>query len=138
MPLIMHRRRIPRRSARTRRGIALIEVLVSILIFSLGLLGLVGLQARAVAFSTDAEDRNRAAMLANEIATVMWLGNSVTVDPTTLGNWQTRVRTPSSGGLPNGQGTITVASGVAEVLITWQAPSRTSGNSRFVTRVVLP
>ncbi|OUM03777.1 type IV pilus modification protein PilV [Variovorax sp. JS1663] len=136
----MHRFRIPRLKPRahTERGIALIEVLVSILIFSLGLLGLIGLQARAVSFSTDAEDRNRAAMLANELSTVMWLGNSVTVDATALSNWQTRVSTPSAGGLPNGAGTVTVTAGVAEIVITWRPPSRASGDSRFVTRMVMP
>ncbi|WP_418127062.1 fimbrial assembly protein [Variovorax sp. KK3] len=111
---------------------------MSILIFSLGLLGLIGLQARAVSFSSDAEDRNRAAMLANELSTSMWLGNSVNVDATTLTNWQTRVNSPSAGGLPNGSGTVTVTAGVAEILITWRPPSRESGDSRFVTRMVLP
>jgi type IV pilus assembly protein PilV len=52
---------------------ALIEALVSILIFSFGVLGLIGLQASAINFSVDAEDRNRAALFANEIASSMWL-----------------------------------------------------------------
>ena len=50
----------------------LIEVLVSLLIFSFGFLGLIGMQARAVQLSTDAEDRSRAALLANDIVTTMW------------------------------------------------------------------
>ena len=40
---------------------------------SVGLLGLIGLQARAVNFSVNAEDRNRAALFANDVASGMWL-----------------------------------------------------------------
>ena len=47
---------------------ALIEVLVSILIFSFGVLGLIGLEASAINYSVDAEDRSRAALFASEIS----------------------------------------------------------------------
>ena len=53
-----------------QQGFALLEVLVSILIFSFGVLGLDRLQARAITLSTDAEDRNRAALLASDIASL--------------------------------------------------------------------
>lgn len=62
-----------------QHGVALLEVLISILIFSFGILGLIGLQARAIGFSLDAEDRNRAALLADDVASLMWLNNSVTL-----------------------------------------------------------
>lgn len=42
----------------------MIEVLVSLLIFSFGLLGMAGMLARSLTISIDAEDRNRAALLA--------------------------------------------------------------------------
>ena len=64
----MNRRRTV---ARRVRGMTLVEVLVSLLIFSFGLLGLMGLQARALRFSIGAEDTNRAALLANEVAAQM-------------------------------------------------------------------
>ena len=69
---------------------ALIESLVSILIFSFGVLGLIGLQARAVNYSMDAENRDRAALLANEITSSMWLAGSVTAGTAQLASWQAR------------------------------------------------
>lgn len=53
-------------------GALLIEVLVSILIFSVGILGVVGLQASAVRASTDAKYRSEAGLLANELIGKMW------------------------------------------------------------------
>ncbi len=45
------------------------------LVFSFGVLGLIGLEASAINFSVDAEDRTRATMLANDLASAMWLNN---------------------------------------------------------------
>lgn len=121
-------------------GFALLEVLVSLLIFSFGVLGLVGLQARAISLSTDAQDRNRAALLASDIASAMWLGKSVTVDTSANSVWQQRASAPDKGGLPNGLVTVTsVAANSATIVITWSAPSRAKGEgSTFSTQVTLP
>jgi type IV pilus assembly protein PilV len=53
-------------------GMMLIEALIAILIFSVGILGLVGLQATAVKVSGDAKYRSEAALLANEVIGKMW------------------------------------------------------------------
>jgi type IV pilus assembly protein PilV len=129
-------------SGTRQRGAALLEVLISILLFSFGILGLVGLQARAIGFSLDAENRNRAALLANDIASVMWLNRSVTVPAADLTAWQTRVGTQSAGGLPSGVGTATAVAGTttsADILITWHAPSRAASeaDSQLTTRVTV-
>jgi type IV pilus assembly protein PilV len=119
---------------------ALIEVLVSILIFSFGVLGLIGLEARAINFSVDAEDRNRAAMLASEIASSMWLANSVTTFTPSLATWQARVSNTAAGGVPNGNVTITTVLGTVnstDIVITWTPPSHTDF-STLTTRVILP
>ena len=123
-------------------GVALLEVLVSLLLFSFGVLGLIGLQARAVSISTDAEDRNRAALLANDVASTMWLNKSTTAIDTNAGSaWQTRVADQSRGGLPNGVLTITaVTTNSADIKIAWKAPTRSAGDasSALTTRVTLP
>lgn len=126
--------------AKRQAGVALLEVLVSVLLFSLGILGLIGLQARAINFSTDAEDRNRAALLANDIASEMWLTKSVTIDTSKDSAWQKRVSSADKGGLPNGALEVTAASAnSADIKITWQAPVRAAGEqSTLVTRVTLP
>jgi len=121
-------------SLRRQMGMSLIEVLTSLLIFSIGILGMLSLQTRATQFSTSAEDTNRAALLANEIASQMWDQKSLTVDTTT---WAARVADTQHGGLPSGTGTVTVAGGVADITITWRPPSAPAGEvNRFVTQVM--
>ncbi|MDM0075148.1 type IV pilus modification protein PilV [Variovorax sp. J2P1-59] len=139
---MMKRERPPLANRQGQAGVAMLEVLVSVLLFSFGILGLIGLQARAVSFSVDAEDRNRAALLANEIASTMWITRSVTVDVSDGSSWQTRIADPSKDGLPGGEISVTTVSGTtnsADIEITWQAPSRgTNDPNKLRTRVVLP
>jgi len=132
------------RSAQT--GMTLIEVLVAILIFSFGLIGLIGLQARALQFSTSAEDTSRAALLANEIAasitTTTISGTAVSVSASAAAAWQTRAADPQSGGLPNGAVAIAASGNSASITITWTPPSAASGaanaTNQYVTQVVVP
>ncbi|MBT2336434.1 type IV pilus modification protein PilV [Variovorax paradoxus] len=136
------KKRLSPASGVRQAGFALLEVLVSLLLFSFGVLGLVGLQARAIGLSTDAEDRNRAALLASDIASAMWLGKSVSVDTSASSVWQKRVGDTAKGGLPNGAVAVTaVGANGADIQITWKAPSRTGTSeqsSTLTTRVTLP
>jgi type IV pilus assembly protein PilV len=110
---------------RRQHGFTLIEILVAILIFSFGLLGFVGLQARAIQFSTSADDSNRAALLATDVAA-----------------WQSRASDVSDGGLPNGLATATFAPRTVSVQISWtpSTSASTAANSTHVykTQVTLP
>ncbi|HWT20046.1 MAG TPA: type IV pilus modification protein PilV [Variovorax sp.] len=134
-----HQRPTPSPARTSQSGVALIEVLVSVLLFSLGILGLIGLQSRAISLSIDAEDRNRAALIANEIATTMWTTRTVALDSAT---WTTRANNLATGGLPGASVQITAdaAANTADILITWRPPQRTTSeqDSRLTTRVALP
>ena len=122
-----------------QRGVTLIEVMVAVLVFSFGLLGLVGLQARATQYSLSAEDANRAALLANEIVSTMWTSGNVTLASAAVDAWSARVADTAAGGLPNGTGAVEVVGGVATVTITWRPPGATDTvNHRYQTQVVLP
>ena len=127
--------------SRAQRGMSLIEVLVSLVIFSIGLLGMVGLQARATQFSVDAEDRTRAALLANELVSAMWGAQTTTLDDNTVKAWQRRLADTSAGGLPNAEGKVSVpdADGVVQISVTWRAPAKRESDplSSYVTKVVL-
>lgn len=122
----------------------MIEVLVAVLLFSLGVLGLMGLQAQAIKYSVESEDRNRAALFANEIASAMWLTNTVALDPNagtpSSPSWNTRARKI----LPSGEVTIDAEPTLvrsANVTITWAPPQRSANEaatSRLTTRVTLP
>jgi type IV pilus assembly protein PilV len=118
------------------RGVSMIEVLAVIVLFSFGLIGVVGLQAKAVQFSVSAEDSNRAAMLANEMASAMWTNQSLILDPTVISDWNTAVGDPSGRGLPNGQGSVTVAGTLATITVTWRAPHEPVGTQHnYITHV---
>jgi type IV pilus assembly protein PilV len=121
------------------RGVSMIEVLVVIVLFSFGLIGMVGLQARAVQFSVSAEDSSRAALLANEIVSEMWGSNSVTLGSGAIAAWNARVADATNRGLPNGAGTVSVAGNVATVTVTWRAPHEPVGTTHsYVTQVQIP
>jgi type IV pilus assembly protein PilV len=60
---------------KSQSGVMLLEALIAILIFSLGILGVVGMQASAVAASRDAKFRTDAGLLANELLGQMWASN---------------------------------------------------------------
>jgi type IV pilus assembly protein PilV len=147
----------PRR--RAQRGVALIEALVAVLIFAFGVLGLIGLEAQAINFSIDTEDRNRAALFASDIASSMWLNGSVVVSTAQYNIWQAALAnstgqclTPappncvvSSAGVPGGQLSFVPAAGTAnttgivDIKITWVAQSETAANTQqLTTRVIMP
>lgn len=124
-----------------QRGVMLLEVLVSVLIFSFGILGVVAMHARGTQLSTNAEDRNRAALLANEMATAMLLRGSNDVSNAALSTyysaWQTRVGDAAGTGLPGGTGTVSaVAANTVTITVQW-TPTFGGGNQRFVTQVTM-
>jgi type IV pilus assembly protein PilV len=65
-----------------QRGLSLLEGLISILIFSFGILGLVGLQGASIRNSVDAKYRADASYLANQIIGQMWADRDATNLPT--------------------------------------------------------
>lgn len=80
------------KTRRRQSGVLLLEVLIALLIFALGVLGLVGLQANAIKQSGQAKYRTDATLLANELIGQMWMTSR---DYTTL---NTAFTSTSSGG----------------------------------------
>src|ERR1700731_5198463 len=72
---------LDRHLGRTQSGAFLLEALIGILIFSLGVLGIVGLQARAIRFTNDAEFRAEAMYLANSLISQMWTDDRASLKP---------------------------------------------------------
>jgi len=82
------------------RGVMLIEALIAILIFSIGILAVVGMQSVAIKNVTESKHRSEAAFLVNELTSQMWTDaanisqyaypGSGSVPPK-LVNWMTRV-----------------------------------------------
>lgn len=122
-------------------GFALIEILVAVLLFALGVLSLIGLQASLTRAQTDAKVRTDAAALASEVIGQMW--GDVTNLSSYSGDscesharcksWQDKVSTA----LPSGASTITVTAGSndVEVSIRWATPS--GETHQYVTQTTI-
>jgi len=61
----------------TQGGSILLEALIAILIFSMGILAIVGMQTTAVKAASDAKYRSDASLLANELIGEMWVTDRV-------------------------------------------------------------
>ena len=68
----------------------LLEALIGILIFSVGILALIGMQATAMRATIDAKYRSEASFLANEVIGRMW------VDRANLANYATSPGSPAA------------------------------------------
>jgi len=113
---------------------------MALLIFSVGLLGLLGLEARVMSTSVNSENRNRAAMLASEVASQMWLNNTVTPATTAYNNLILNAGDQTQGGVPSGVINVVPVVGTtnaADVTVTWQEVSD-ANLSTLTTRVILP
>ena len=102
-------------------GFLLIEVMVAILIFSIGILAVVGLQAAMIKNSSDARYRAIASYVAEqrigEIRT--YVGNPTSAN---IANFLENA-TDISGMLPAGTRTVTQpVAGRIQVVVTWQQP----------------
>jgi type IV pilus assembly protein PilV len=125
-------------SAKLQEGVVLLEALIGILIFSIGILAMMGMQATAMRATVDAKYRSEASFLANEIIGVMWvdrpnLAGYATAPGTPAAcpaarpcNWLIRVQTI----LPQATGanapTIAIAGQQATVTVRWQRPGETT------------
>jgi type IV pilus assembly protein PilV len=116
-------------------GFLLIEVLVAVLIFSIGVLSLVGLQARAVSDSGQSRYRTEAALLANDLVSEMRLGNrsgaylkdQFDTDKTAYNAWLLKVQALLPGSTStNTTVAVTAASGEVQIVVGWRAPNETS------------
>lgn len=101
-------------SSANSRGFTLIEGLLAVLIFSVGILGIVTLQGNTVRMTTDAKYRMNASFLANNLVAKMW------DDQANLGTYAgTDVPIEE---LPNGLRTVDINGDEVEVTYTWRLP----------------
>ncbi len=74
-------------TARQQRGVMLLEALLAILIFSVGILAIIGLQTASIKQAADSKYRSDASLLANELIGEMWASDRTPVTLQT--NFQT-------------------------------------------------
>ena len=121
---------------RDQRGAMLLEALIAILIFSVGILSVVGMQATAVKQASDAKHRSEASLLANELLGQMWSSNrtgstlktnfegSAGSGGTYYNAWYANVLAALPGVASN-QPTVTVdaTTGLVTITVYWKLPS---------------
>jgi type IV pilus assembly protein PilV len=115
---------IQRRSRQSQGGVMLIEALVAILIFSVGVIAVMGMQAVSIEQVSAAKYRTDASYLANQIAGQMWtdipnLATYATPGATGRAGWDTTVART----LPSGTGVITVVGSLVTVTVSWKVPN---------------
>lgn len=146
----------PRQSADGQRGVMLIEALVGILIFSVGILALMGLQAVSIKNTIESKYRTEASFLANEIIGAIWVdlgtgGANIDTYDTASGAsstcasnaacqaWRTRVAAILPSVTVNGTNTPTITvtntGGVRQVQVTlqWKMPDSAAQTRNFTT-----
>jgi len=116
-----------RRGHHSRRegGFTLMELLIAVLVFSLGVLVLVSLQSNAVRLSTDARDRGTATFLADQLLARMLIS-----DRTTAASF---AHNPSGGACNSSGGAssnATVTAWLAEVAA--QLPNAASASQQII------
>lgn len=111
-----------------QQGIALVEALIAILIFSLGILAIVGLQAATLKRTTDAKYRVDASFLANQILGEMW-AHRKSID-------SFAVKDEAISILPGGKRTVTVDGDRVTVTIIWQLPGQPTPHRHVVAAVI--
>lgn len=122
-------------------GFLLIEALVAILIFSVGVIALIGLQSLSLSNSLHGKYRADAGYLANGIIAQMMADRTnvasyvdgASPQATQRGEWDTEV----AAALPNGSGSIAMSGSAVTVVVGWRSPDETSGhNHTAVAQVV--
>ncbi len=123
----MHRIHQGKFQSPAQRGFSLIEVMVSIVLVSIGMVGLLGLLASTIKTGNNSQDRNRAAMVVNELVTDMLLNASTDTSTgsllTDLNALKAAIQNPNLPNFyvaPNAQLTVTpVAGTTAAITLSW-------------------
>ena len=121
----MHKN-LPKKSS--QQGVVLLEALIAILIFSMGVLAIVGLQAAMIKNITDSESRTDASYIAQQRIGLMW---------TDTANLASYVQASSAiPDLPGGTMATTQSGNQYTVTVTWQQPNQALHNLTTTASIV--
>jgi type IV pilus assembly protein PilV len=117
---------------RFSKGFSMIEVLVAMTLFSFGILGMLGMHARAISDFSDIKYRTDAALLTDSLLNDIWVNRANVANYAYAGAgtlpliqpWLNQVRAT----LPNGNATIAVNGNTVQVVLTWQPPNAAANN----------
>lgn len=106
-------------------GIALLESLMATLIFSIGVLAVIGLQAQSIQHTSDARLRITANYVADRIIGGLWLSpNSLNASSASVAE------------LPNGLSTVTLNGTLATIAINWTTTDGSAHSYTTITQIL--
>lgn len=125
-----------------QRGVSLLEVLISVVVLTVGLLGLAGLQAVSLKNNTSAYQRGLASMMAYDVI------DRIRADLPNCANYAVGMASDGAGdvknwkdgvkaALPGGSASIVLAGGTITVAIQWD-DNRDGAPIQFTTQTTLP
>lgn len=146
------------RSKANQAGSVILEALIAILIFSIGILALVGMQAMAINNVADAKYRSTAAFLANQIVGTIWATRLNNVNPNASnvmvsspdptfacnpcdsanGNAYTQSWAVSgvAAALPQGAASISISGVAVTVTIRWMPPKEVVPHQHVISTFI--
>jgi len=123
------------------RGFSLIEVLVAMTIFSFGILGMLGMHARALTTFSDSRYRTDAALLTDGLINDIWVNRANIANyaytgggtaPAPVQSWLSQVQAT----LPAGAANVTVAGSQVTVTVNWQPPNATAAHQHTEVAII--
>jgi type IV pilus assembly protein PilV len=133
-------------------GVMLLEALIGILIFSLGILAMVGMQSMSIRLATDSRDRAEASNLAGQLVGQMWLNRAALASyqypgtgtaPATLTTWiaQVNASLPNAAANPPivtvGASPLGASAGLqTTVTLRWNSPTDSTVHQYVMTAYI--
>ena len=116
-----------------QQGVVLLEALIAILLFSMGILALVGLQAAMIKNTSDSKFRSEASYIAQQRIGVMW------ADPDNIPAYLEPAPGTDIPSLPNGKRIVTrpdPAANQFQITVTWQQTGQSQHNFTTTATIV--
>ena len=123
---------ITRRSHKAQAGSFIIEAMISLVLFAVGLITLVGLAVQSLNQVGQTKARNDASYLAGDLIGEMWVSASTPaafLGTADYGRWTTRVTAT----LPAGVGAAVVNGNQVAITITWTDSKNSAVGHQYVT-----
>jgi type IV pilus assembly protein PilV len=126
----------PIRTLKDQAGMVLMEGLIAILIFSVGILAIVGMQAAAIRNVGEAKYRSEASLLANQLLGAMWatdrsattLQTNFIAGGAAYNTWLASVAATLPGVADNPPEVGVASTGIVTVTVQWKTPASSSAH----------
>lgn len=123
-----------------QKGMVLLETLIAIVIFSMGILAIIGLQSASKKLAVDAKFRSDAGFLASQTISQMWVDWSNIASYNGTAHPATDVTEPASNLLPGGTRTINVQGDAVNgyqvsVTVGWTLPGGSNHQHTIISNM---